>query len=160
VGAALDLPADERNVLALVAGAQHFTGGNMRLHLRGNYVHVVKPAWGLSLQLRTRYSHDSDPGQFDYYSPRWYAQVLPVVQLRRFVDRWEIVAAGGLGAQRDAATSWRQSQFAQLRFRSPPNASHWSGFGEFTYTNAPSNSASSNSGYRYFQSTLGVKRRF
>ena len=30
---------------------QDFTGDNLRL----NYIHVVKPKWGLSAQVRTRY---------------------------------------------------------------------------------------------------------
>lgn len=28
---------------------------NLRTHLRLNYIHVVKPEWGLSAQVRTRY---------------------------------------------------------------------------------------------------------
>ena len=85
-GAAIDLPADDRNVVTLVGGLQEFTGRNLRTHLRANFVHVLKPDWGLSLQLRTRYFRDSVPHEFDYYSPRWYMQAVPVIQLRRFTN--------------------------------------------------------------------------
>ncbi len=160
VGAAIDLPLDNRNIVTLLGGVQDFTGENLRLHARANYVHVVKPEWGLSLQLRGRYFRDSEPLEFDYYSPRWYAQVQPVVQLRRFVGGWELVGAGGIGVQRDAATDWRQSNFAHFRFRSPESARNWSAFGEMTYTDTPSNSGSVGSGYSYIQGRLGVMRRF
>lgn len=160
IGAAIDLPLNERNIVTVLGGVQEFTGDNLRLHARANYVHVVKPEWGLSLQLRGRYFRDSDPGEFDYYSPRWYAQALPVVQLRRFVGGWELVGAGGIGAQRDANTDWRQSNFAHFRFHSPRNAQNWTAFGDVTYTDTPSNTATIGSGYDYIQGRIGVMRRF
>lgn len=159
-GAAIDLPADERNVFTALAGVQTFTGDNTRIHLRANYVHVVKPAWGLSAQLRGRYFRSSDPGEFDYYSPRWYAEILPIVQVRRFVGGWELVGAGGIGAQRDSHSDWRASRYLHARFRSPAGSAGWAVHGDFTYTNTPSVTATSDTGYRYAQASLGVSRRF
>ncbi|MEH6701882.1 hypothetical protein [Parasphingorhabdus sp.] len=159
-GAAIDLPLNDRNIVTALVGLQAFTGDNVRTHLRGNYVHVLKPDWGLSVQLRGRYFRSSDPREFDYYSPKWYAEAMPVVQLRRFVDGWEVVGAGGIGVQRDSATDWRQSNFAQFRVRSPENAKHWSLTAEITYTDTPSDSASAGSSYSYFQTRLGIMRRF
>ncbi len=160
VGAAIDLPVDDSNIVTLLGGVQEFTGENVRLHARANYVHVVDTDLGLSAQLRGRYFRDSEPREFDYYSPRWYAQVLPVVQLRRFVEGWELVGAGGVGIQRDAETDWRQSNFAHARFRSPRNAQDWSFFGDATYTETPSNSATITDNYSYLQARVGVMRRF
>lgn len=159
-GGAIDLPLDERNVVSLLTGLQVFSGDNARLHLRANYIHVVKSEWGLSVQLRGRYFRSSEPGEFDYYSPRHYAQVLPVLQMRRFVDGWQLLAAGGIGGQRDSATDWRQANFAQLRVNSPTRESPWSVSAELTYTQTPSNSAILSNGYDYFQSRLTVARRF
>lgn len=159
-GAAIDIPLDERNVFTVLAGVQAFAGDNTRVHLRGNYVHVLKPEWGLSAQLRGRYFHSSNPGEFDYYSPRWYAQILPVAQLRRFVGGWELVGAAGTGVQRDASSDWRQSHYAHLRFRSPRSSENWSVHGEITYTDAPSDSAGIGEGYSYLQTRLRLTRRF
>ena len=159
-GAAVDLPLDERNVFTALAGVQAFTGDNVRLHLRGNYIHVVKPKLGLSAQLRGRYFRSSDPGEFDYYSPRWHAEVLPVVQMRRFVGGWELLGAAGLGVQRDSGSDWRGSRYAHARFRSPRAGSDWSLNGAVTYTNTPSITGTPRSGYSYLQFTLGVSRRF
>lgn len=159
-GAAIDLPLDERNVLTVLGGFQEFTGKNSRIHLRANYVHVVKPDWGLSVQLRGRYFRSSDPNEFDYYSPRNYAQVLPVVQLRRFVSGWQLLAAGGIGVQRDTGSDWRQANFAQLRVTSPASASAWFVSGEMTYTQTPGNSSVLGLNYDYLQSRLSVTRRF
>lgn len=158
-GAAIDLPADENNIFTALVGAQEFTGDNLRLHLRGNYVHVVDQDLGLSAQLRGRYFRDSDPREFDYYSPRYYAQVLPVLQMRRFIDGWQLLAAGGIGLQRDANTDWSQANFAQLRFSSPPRGRWYLG-GEAIFSQVPSNSASIGQGYDYFQAQLTASRRF
>jgi hypothetical protein len=158
-GAAIDLPADDRNVFTALAGLQAFTGDNVRTHLRASYIHVVEPELGLSAQLRARWFRSSDPGEYDYYSPRWYAEVLPTVQMRRFTGGWELVGAAGLGLQRDSATDWRASRYAHARFRSPA-ASSWSVNGALTYTNTPSLSGTPGSGYSYVQATLGLSKRF
>jgi hypothetical protein len=158
-GAAVDLPVDDRNVFTALAGVQAFTGDNVRLHLRGSYIHVVEPKLGLSAQLRGRWFRSSDPGEYDYYSPRWYAEVLPVVQMRRFVGGWELLGAAGLGLQRDSRSDWRGSRYAHARVRSPRGSS-WSVNGALTYTNTPSISGTPGSGYSYVQLTLGVSKRF
>jgi hypothetical protein len=154
-GAAIDLPADDRNIFTALAGIQEFTGDNLRLHLRGSYIHVAKPEWGLSAQLRGRYLSNSDPREFDYYSPRWFAEILPVAQLRRFVSGWQLVGAAGLGIQRDSESDWRPSRYAHARFRSPERK-RWSVTGAVTYTNTPSLSGSAASGYSYVQMSVGV----
>lgn len=160
IGAAIDLPIDDRNVVTALAGLQAFTGDNVRIHARGSFVHVVKPAWGLSVQLRGRYFRSSEPGEFDYYSPRWYAEALPVVQVRRFAGGWELVGAAGAGVQRDSGSDWRSSRYAHARFRSPAGASAWSVHGAFTYTNTPSLTGDTSSGYSYVQFLFGLSRRF
>ncbi len=159
-GATVDVPIDERNVFTALAGLQAFTGDNVRLHLRGSFVHVLRPQWGLSAQLRGRYFHSSDPAEFDYYSPRWYGEVLPVVQMRRFVSGWELVGAAGLGLQRDSSSNWRSSRYAHANFRNQVSSSDWWLTGDFTYTNTPSVSGTSNSGYSYVQFNAGMSRRF
>lgn len=159
-GAAIDLPVDDRNIFTALAGIQAFSGDNERLHLRGSYVHVVKPEWGLSAQLRGRWFRSSVPGEYHYYSPRWYAEVLPVAQLRRFSGGWELVGAAGLGVQRDSESGWRRSNYLHARFRSPQRTSGWSVNGAFTYTNTPSANAASASGYSYVQFMVGASVGF
>lgn len=155
-GAAIDLPADDRNVFTLLAGMQEFSGDNVRFHLRGSYVHVVKPEWGLSVQLRARYFTDTEPGEFDYYSPGWYAQLLPVVQVRRFTGGWRLLAAAGLGAQRDSENGWRRSTFGQAQAQSPIGRG-WSFQAALLYSETPTTAGLS---YDYFQLTFGLRRTF
>ncbi|RJY09252.1 hypothetical protein [Aurantiacibacter aquimixticola] len=159
-GAALDLPIDDRNIVTVLGGVQAFTGDNVRLHARANYVHVIDPDLGLSAQLRGRYFTSSDPGEFDYYSPEWYAELLPVLQMRRFVSGWQLLGAGGIGVQRDSESDWRQANYLHARAISPPGPRDWSVRAELTYTDTPSNTASAGEGYSYFQAMLGVTRRF
>ncbi len=154
-GAAIDLPADDRNIVTLFAGVQHFTGDKVRKHLRASYVHVLKPQWGLSAQLRTRYFHSSEPGEFDYYSPRWYAEVLPVLQVRRFVGGWQLLGAAGYGTQRDSQSGWRSSRLLNARVTSPAFQKDWALTAGLLYTNTP---VSTGFTYRYRQFNLGVTK--
>jgi hypothetical protein len=157
VGAAVDLPADDRNLITLVGGAQAFTGRNLRTHLRATFIHVLDPELGLSLQLRTRYFHDSDPHEFDYYSPRWYAQAVPVLQMRRFTaSGWRYLLAGGIGAQRDSASGWHRSSYFNAQLTSPPRR-RWSGTSSLLFSETPTATGRS---YNYMQLTLGLTRTF
>jgi len=156
-GAAIDLPADDNNVLTLVGGVQDFTGRNVRLHARATFVHVLNPKRGISVQLRTRYFRNSVPREFDYYSPRWYAQAVPVLQLRRFTDSgWRYLLAGGVGVQRDASSGWRRSSYANAQVTSPARRG-WSGNASLLFSETPS---AAGRGYKYLQMTLGLTRAF
>ena len=155
-GASVDLPVDERNVFTAFAGVQDFTGDNVRTHLRANYVHVVKPDWGLSAQLRGRYFRNSDPREFDYYSPRWYAQILPLLQVRRFSGGWRYLAAAGIGVQRDSDSDWRRSSYLNAQASGPLGAG-WRLTASALYSETPTTSGLS---YDYGQFTLGLTRTF
>lgn len=156
-GAAVDVPLGDTTQATLLGGLQEFTGDNVRVHLRGNLIQVLKSEWGLSAQLRTRYFRNSDPNEYDYYSPRWYAEALPVLQVRRFTGGWRLLAAGGLGAQRDSASGWRASRYLNLRADRPALVAGWGATGEIVYTSTPI----TNSGdYHYVRANLGITRVF
>lgn len=160
LGAAVDLPASDTTVFTALAGVQTFTGDNVRLHLRGNVIQVIDADLGLSAQLRGQFFTNSDPREFDYYSPDWYAQILPVVQMRRFVGGWQLFGAGGLGVQRDASSDWRRASYLNARVISPEGARNWSLRAEVIYTSTPSASAQTGASYDYLQAMLGLTRRF
>ena len=158
-GAAIDLPTDENNIFTLLAGVQEFTGDNVRLHIRANYVHVIDSDAGLSAQLRTRYFHSTVPGEYDYFSPEDYGQILPVLQLRRFIDGWQLLAAGGIGVQRSTGTEWKQANYAEARVISPVQR-NWYLSGEAIYSQTPGSNTIVGSGYNYFQARFSLTRRF
>ena len=157
-GAAIDVPFSQSSQVTLLGGLQTFTGKNERIHLRANFIQVLKSEWGLSGQLRTRYFHNSTPNEFDYYSPRWFAEILPVLQVRRFRRGWRAAAAVGYGGQRDASSDWRQSRYANFRVNSPSNKAGWALNADATYSNQPiTNLAES---YTYVRANLGIARHF
>ena len=158
-GAAIDLPVDDSNVFTLLGGVQEFTGDNLRLHARANFVHVLDRDAGLSAQLRTRYFHSTVPGEYDYFSPENYAQILPVLQMRRFVGGWNLLAAGGIGVQKSTGTDWDQANYAEARFTSPERG-NWSVSGQALYSQTPGDAAVAGSGYDYFQANFSLLRRF
>jgi hypothetical protein len=157
-GASMDLLSGGNDTVNALAGLQKFTGHNVRLHLRGTYVHVVKPSWGLSVQLRARYFHSTVPGEFDYYSPRDFVQLIPVVQWRHFDhDGWMYLAALGYGAQKATGTGWQAARLADLRLESPARSRKLHAFAQLQYSN---NSLTGGAGhYHYVVGRLGLTTR-
>lgn len=68
--------------------------------------------------------------------------------------------ATGVGAQRDANSDWRRSDFLNLRVRSPRNDDNWQMHADVTYTSQLGDSAISGGDYGYFQTRFGFMRRF
>ncbi|WP_338468398.1 hypothetical protein RXV95_07580 [Novosphingobium sp. ZN18A2] len=158
VGASTDIPINDRNTFAVVAGVQKFSGRNERLHLRGRYVHVIKPDAGLSAQLYVQYYHSTAPNEFDYFSPENFVRALPILQVRRFdANGWMYLAAGGFGAQNTTGGGWTSARFAQLRVESPRSSRKIDAFAEITYTN---DSITGGPNYNYVQGRAGLTLRF
>lgn len=157
-GASMDIPVSERHVFNAMVGVQEFTGRNERLHLRGSYVHVVRRDLGLSAQLRARYFHSTTPGEFDYYSPKDFVQLLPLVQMRRFNSTgWMILGAAGYGAQRATGGRWQSARLAEVRFESPRASRNFRAFGHLQYSN---NSLSGAGNYHYLMARFGFTKTF
>ena len=158
LGATFDLPVSERDVFTAMAGIQEFTGRNERLHFRGSYVRVIAPKMGLSAQLRARYFHSTVPHEFDYYSPKDFVQILPVVQMRRFTSSgWMVLGAAGYGGQRATAGQWQAARLAEVRVESPRALDVFRVFGQVQYSN---NSLSGAGNYDYVSGRLGIAARF
>jgi hypothetical protein len=158
VGGSFDIPASPRDTVNVMAGVQEFTGKNVRLHLRGSYVHVMKPEIGLSVQLRGRVFHSTKPSEFDYYSPKDFVQLLPVVQMRRFDSSgWMYLGALGLGAQHATNSGWQSARLADFRVESPRGAGGFRAFGQIQYSNS---SLSGAGDYHYVMTRVGITARF
>jgi hypothetical protein len=138
-GAAIDLPLDaqQRQQLTLLAGMQTFTGDNVRAHLRATYSAQLVQEWGLGAQLRTRAFHSSHPGEADYYSPRWFAEAIPMLRLRRFHQGWMMAAGAGVGMQRDSNSDARAARLVEATIESPKTPRHWYLRANGTYSNTP-----------------------
>ncbi len=156
-GAAYDIPLDDTNTITALAGVQKFDGDNWRINLRDRYIFVVEPDWGLSLQLRTRYFWNSSPHASDYFSPRWYFEAVPVIQIRRYYRRWRYEAAVGWGVRRDADTPWHGAGLVTAGVTSPTVGNDWYLKADFTYSNTPVTAGYT---YSYEQATLSLLRQF
>lgn len=156
-GAAADLPLDARNTVSVVGAAQAFTGRNVRGHLRANYIHVLNPDWGLTAQIRARYFHSTHPGEFDYFSPKAYAQVVPTLQLRRRHAGWRYTVAAGLGGQRQTGGRWRAARTLTARVTSPEVGRALAIEAAFDYSNTATGAGAA---YAYRQFSLGVTQQF
>ena len=157
VGASTDIPIDQNNNLAITAGVQEFSGKNERLHLRGRFVHVLSANAGLSAQMDLRYYHSTEPKEFDYFSPANFVRAMPILQLRRFNNRWMFLAAGGFGAQKSTGSSWQPARFLQLRIESPRSSKLFDVFAEVVYSN---DSIVGGLNYDYLQGRAGLTFAF
>jgi len=158
-GADADLLSTERDTINVMAGLQKFTGTNDRIHLRATLVHVIDAGRGISVQLRSRYFHSTAPGEFDYYSPRDFVQVIPVVQMRRFSKSgWMYLVAGGYGAQRASASNWQPARLADLRIESPASSGKLHAFAQVQYANSSLVGSAGN--YSYVLGRFGFTSRF
>lgn len=158
-GASADLVSTDRNTANLMVGFQKFSGRNDRYHVRGTLVHVVSPKLGLSVQLRARYFHSTLPGEFDYYSPRDFAQLIPVVQIRRFTRTgWMYLIAFGYGGQRATASRWQAARLADVRLESPARSKKMQVFVQVQYSNSSLVGAASS--YSYVVGRAGLSCRF
>lgn len=157
VGGSFDVPLSDRRTLTFAGAVQEFTGRNERLHIRANYVQVVKSDLGLSAQLRGRYFHSTVPGEFDYYSPRNFVQILPVIQMRRFTKSgWMLLGAAGYGGQKATGSEWQSARLADIRFESPTGVQNFSAFGQVQYSNS---SLSGAGDYHHWIGRLGFTKR-
>lgn len=157
-GVSADLLSRGSDTLNVLAGVQKFTGRNDRLHLRGSFVHLIEPKLGLSLQLRARYFHSTVPGEFDYYSPRDFVQVIPVVQLRQHNHGgWMYLLAVGYGAQKATTSRWQGARLADLRIESPRSARNLQAFAQIQYSNNSLTGAAGS--YNYVVARLGLTKR-
>lgn len=157
LGAAYDMPLDDRNTVTALVGVQQFDGKNWRGHLRGRYIHAVNPDWGLTAQLRTRYFYNSSPREYDYFSPRYYAEVIPTLQLRRFYQRWQYSFAVGWGGRRDADADWKSAVLAEAMVVTPSIGQDWYMKAAINYSNTP---VSTGSAYSYQQFSLSLLKKF
>jgi len=109
--------------------------------------------------LRSRYFHSTAPGEFDYYSPRDFVQVIPVVQMRRFSKSgWMYLVAGGYGAQRASASNWQPARLADLRIESPASSGKLHAFAQVQYANSSLVGSAGN--YSYVLGRFGFTSRF
>lgn len=99
-GVSLERQLSERFTVIGLAGAQHFTDGNDRVHLRGRLIYTVIPEHGISVQARWR-QYESD--QLDvggaYFNPEHYSEWQGAVAMRKRYAGW--VWSGTVAAGRE-----------------------------------------------------------
>ena len=103
-----------------LAGAQRFTDGNKRVHLRGRLIWMLVPEQGLSAQLRWRQFHSS---QLDvggaYFNPERYREWQGGLAIRKRYAGW--VWSGTLAAGREEIDRGVQqtTKLADIRAEGP-----------------------------------------
>ena len=152
LGVAEDFTLAPRWSATAVVAVQDFSGDNTRAIFKGRLVYLLSEDWGLSAQLRTRWFGDSHPYEYDYFSPRWYAEWIPTLQLRRFYDGYQFRLALGFGRQRASDRNWQATKLAEIGWTSPKRGA-WYAKIDAGYTNTPVNTGYAYA-YRYINAQL------
>jgi len=97
-----------------LAGAQRFSDGNDRAHLRGWLIYTLVPEYGLSLQARIRGYENSQTGSAFYFNPDRYETADFGLRLRTGVSGWRLHALLAAGEERIDRASTNPTRFAQL----------------------------------------------
>lgn len=157
LGVAKDFAFSPRWSATGVVAVQDFSGDNTRAIFKGRLVYVLSADWGLSAQLRTRWFRDSSPYEYDYFSPRWYGEWIPALQLRRFYGGNQFRLALGYGSQRASDRGWQATKLAEIGWTSPKRGT-WYAKIDAGYTNAPVSTGYAYS-YRYVNAQLVLSFR-
>ena len=108
-----------------LAGMQHFTDGNERVHLRGRLIYVVAPEQGLSLQLQWR---QYESGQLDvgqaYFNPERYRQWHGGLSMRRRSAGWMLSASVAAGREQIDGGAEQTIWLADLRMERAIGRAH------------------------------------
>lgn len=99
-GVSLERELSRRFTAIGLAGVQHFTDGNDRVHLRGRLIYTVIPEHGISLQARWRQFESSELDvDGAYFNPEHYSEWQGGVVMRKRYAGW--IWSGTLAAGRE-----------------------------------------------------------
>jgi hypothetical protein len=116
LGISAEQQLSERLTIIGLAGYQHFTDGNARVHLRGRLIWLLVPEQGITAQLRVRQYQSQQLDVDDaYFNPRRYREWQAGLAIRKRYAGW--LWSGTLAAGREEIDSGLQhtTKLAELR---------------------------------------------
>ena len=114
IAGSVDHALSERWTAIGFAGAQRFSDGNDRAHLRGWLIYTLVPECGLAVQARVRGYDNSRAGSAFYFNPERYETADFGLRLRRGFAGWRLHALLAAGEERIDDASTNPTRFAQL----------------------------------------------
>jgi len=106
----------ERFTVIGLAGYQHFTDGNARVHLRGRMIWLLVPEQGISAQVRYRQFESNQIDVDDaYFNPGRYRELQAALAIRKRYAGWTWSGTVAAGRERIDGTVERPTALAELR---------------------------------------------
>ena len=120
VAASFDRQLTERLTLIGLAGYQHFTDNNERLHARGRLIWSLLPAEGVYAQIRWR-GFESEPlgAEPAYFNPERYRQWDAGLYVRRRHAGWMLYGAVSAGQESMSGVDARTTGSLDVRAEGP-----------------------------------------
>jgi hypothetical protein len=149
IAGSLDHAFSDRWTGIALAGAQRFSDGNDRAHLRGWLIYTLVPEYGLSLQARARGYENSQRGSAFYFNPERYETADIGLRLRKSLGGWRLFALLAAGEERIDRTTTNPTRFGQLNLDRVLEGDIRVGM-QYAYSRAAAeNSGSLSSGYAW-----------
>ena len=114
IAGSVDHAFSERWTGIALAGAQRFSDGNDRTHLRSWLIYTLVPECGLSLQARARGYENSRRGSAFYFNPERYETADIGLRLRKGVGGWRLFALLAAGEERIDRVASNPTRFGQF----------------------------------------------
>lgn len=116
LGMSAEQQLNERLTVIGLAGYQHFTDGNTRVHLRGRVIWLLVPKQGITAQLRWR-QYQSDQIDVDgaYFNPSRYRELQAAMAIRKRYAGWLWSGTLAAGRERIDGNVERPTRLAEFR---------------------------------------------
>ena len=116
LGISAEQQLNERLSVTGLAGYQHFTDGNARVHLRGRVIWLLVPAQGITAQVRFRqYQSDQTDVEGAYFNPGRYRELQAAMAIRKRYAGWLWSGTLAAGRERIDGNIERPTTLAELR---------------------------------------------
>jgi len=115
-GISAEQQVSERFTVIGLAGYQHFTDGNARVHLRGRMIWLLVPEHGITAQVRYRQFESNQIDVDDaYFNPGRYRELQGAVAIRKRYAGWIWSGTLAAGRERIDGTVEHPTALAELR---------------------------------------------
>jgi hypothetical protein len=115
-GISAEQQLSERFTVIGLAGYQHFTDGNARVHLRGRMIWLLVPEHGITAQVRYRQFESNQIDVDDaYFNPGRYRELQAALAIRKRYAGWTWSGTVAAGRERIDGTIERPTALAELR---------------------------------------------
>jgi hypothetical protein len=119
-GGSFEQQLTDRLTFVGTLGAQSFSDGNFRPHLRGRLIYNLLPDYGVTAQARYRlFTSSKENVGGNYFNPDRYSEEMLLLGMRRRVEAWTFYGLAGIGREHVDSAPAETTRLLSLEATSP-----------------------------------------